>query len=173
MSSPCRRGSSLTQRAYGVAGKAITRTTYTQILDGRAVPASQVQPGDLLFSRGSAFVPEYVSMAIGYGYVVHAPKPGRVVEVTKQSNMGEILVARRIARWNACRCAARSGSGQHFNPLPRYRQAGDATALSFRGDEDHERCETALQRRQPAGDWADDAVQRQPEIDGDAHRELR
>lgn len=48
-------------------------------------------------SRGSAFAPEYVSMAIGYGYVVHAAKPGRVVDVTKQSNMGEILVVRRIA----------------------------------------------------------------------------
>lgn len=86
-----------TQRAYGVAGKEITRTTYTQIHDGRAAPAGQVQPGDLLFSRGSASAPEHVSMAIGYGYVVHARKPGRVVEVTKQSNMGEILVVRRIA----------------------------------------------------------------------------
>ncbi|MFF8610917.1 C40 family peptidase [Streptomyces sp. NPDC015346] len=88
--------SSLTQRAYGVAGKELTRTTYTQIHDGRGVPTSQVQPGDLLFSRGTAAAPEHVSMAIGYGYVVHAPKPGRVVEVTKQANMGEILVVRRI-----------------------------------------------------------------------------
>ncbi|MFD9053012.1 C40 family peptidase [Streptomyces zaomyceticus] len=88
--------SSLTQRAYGVAGKAITRTTYTQIHDGRGVPVDQVHPGDLLFSRGSAAAPEHVSMAIGYGYVVHAPKPGQVVKVAKQTEMGEILVVRRI-----------------------------------------------------------------------------
>ncbi|MFE5482956.1 C40 family peptidase [Streptomyces sp. NPDC056527] len=88
--------SSLTQRAYGVAGREITRTTYTQIHDGRGIPTGQAQPGDLLFSRGTAAAPEHVSMAIGYGYVVHAPKPGRVVEVTKQANMGTILVVRRI-----------------------------------------------------------------------------
>ncbi|MEV8535615.1 NlpC/P60 family protein [Streptomyces sp. NPDC051211] len=88
--------SSLMQRAYGVAGKEITRTTYMQIDDGQGIPTGQVQPGDLLFSRGTAAAPEHVSMAIGYGYVVHAPKPGRVVEVTKQANMGEILVVRRI-----------------------------------------------------------------------------
>ncbi|MFE5614146.1 C40 family peptidase [Streptomyces sp. NPDC056524] len=88
--------SSLTQRAYGVAGKEITRTTYTQINDGRVVPASAIQPGDLLLTVGSASRPEHVAMAIGYGYVVHAPKPGRVVEVAKQTNLGPILLVVRV-----------------------------------------------------------------------------
>ncbi|MGW2016858.1 C40 family peptidase [Streptomyces sp. NPDC001927] len=88
--------SSLTQRAYGVAGKQITRTTYTQIHDGHAVPTSAIQPGDLLFAVGSASRPEHVAMAIGYGYVVHAPKPGRVVEVVKQANLGPILLVVRV-----------------------------------------------------------------------------
>ncbi|MFD9575337.1 C40 family peptidase [Streptomyces sp. NPDC059982] len=88
--------SSLTQRAYGVAGKEITRTTYTQINDGHVVPASAIQPGDLLFAVGSASRPEHVAMAIGYGYVVHAPKPGRVVEVAPQANLGPILLVVRI-----------------------------------------------------------------------------
>ncbi|MFD3728757.1 C40 family peptidase [Streptomyces sp. NPDC058671] len=88
--------SSLMQRAYGVAGKEITRTTYTQIRDGHVVPTSAIQPGDLLFAVGSASRPEHVAMAIGYGYVVHAPKPGRVVEVVKQANLGPILLVVRV-----------------------------------------------------------------------------
>ncbi|GEB57389.1 C40 family peptidase [Streptomyces gardneri] len=88
--------SSLTQRAYGVAGKEITRTTYTQINDGHVVPASAIQPGDLLFAVGSASRPEHVALAIGYGYVVHAPKPGRVVEVAPQANLGPILLVVRV-----------------------------------------------------------------------------
>ncbi|MDX3538841.1 NlpC/P60 family protein [Streptomyces sp. MB09-01] len=88
--------SSLTQRAYGVAGKEITRTTYTQIHDGRAVPVGAIAPGDLLFARGTADAPEHVAMAIGYGYVVHAPRTGRPVSVVQQGELGPILVVRRI-----------------------------------------------------------------------------
>ncbi|MFF8848290.1 C40 family peptidase [Streptomyces sp. NPDC015127] len=68
---------SLTQRAYGVAGIEISRTTYTQINDGRAVPITVLQPGDLVFTEGNAAWPEHVSMAIGDGLVVHAPRRAR------------------------------------------------------------------------------------------------
>ncbi|WP_327388942.1 C40 family peptidase [Streptomyces sp. NBC_01207] len=88
--------SSLTQRSYGVAGREITRTTYTQIHDGRPVPVNDIAPGDLLFARGTADAPEHVAMAIGYGYVVHAPRTGRPVSVVRQSELGPILVVRRI-----------------------------------------------------------------------------
>ncbi|MFD5064809.1 C40 family peptidase [Streptomyces sp. NPDC058394] len=89
--------SSLMQRAYGVAGIEITRTTYTQIHDGRAVSAKALQPGDLVFTNGTASRPEHVAMFIGDGLVVHAPRPGRVVEVAELASHGKILVARRIA----------------------------------------------------------------------------
>ncbi|MFJ8856112.1 C40 family peptidase [Streptomyces sp. NPDC102437] len=89
--------SSLMQRAYGVAGIEITRTTYTQINDGRAVSEDELQPGDLVFTNGTASRPEHVSMVIGDGLVVHAPRPGRVVEVAELATHGTILVARRIA----------------------------------------------------------------------------
>ncbi|MFC0057699.1 C40 family peptidase [Streptomyces actinomycinicus] len=90
--------SSLVQRAYGVAGIQISRTTYTQINEGSAVPAdaSQLQPGDLVFTEGSASRPEHVSMAIGDGLVVQAPRPGRVVDVVKVAENGTILAVRRI-----------------------------------------------------------------------------
>jgi cell wall-associated NlpC family hydrolase len=91
--------SSLMQRAYGVAGIQITRTTYTQIHDGRAVPASanSLQPGDLVFTEGTAARPEHVAMALGDGLLVHAPRPGRDVEVAKVATHGTILVVRRIS----------------------------------------------------------------------------
>lgn len=89
--------SSLMQRAYGVARIEITRTTYTQIHDGRAVSAKALQPGDLVFTNGTACRPEHVAMFIGEGVVVHAPRPGRVVEVAELATHGTILLARRIA----------------------------------------------------------------------------
>lgn len=69
--------------------------TSTQIHYGRAVPANakSLQPGDLVFTEGSAVRPEHVAMAIGDGLLVHAPRPGRVVEVATH---GTILVVRRI-----------------------------------------------------------------------------
>ncbi|MFF3159715.1 C40 family peptidase [Streptomyces sp. NPDC057910] len=87
--------SSLMQRAYGVAGIQLTRTTYTQIDEGRPVPLSAVQPGDLLFSEGSAAQPEHVAMAIGGGLLVQAPRPGRVVEVATIQGR-TILAVRRV-----------------------------------------------------------------------------
>lgn len=91
--------SSLMQRAYGVAGIQITRTTYTQIHDGRAISANadSLQPGDLVFTEGSAARPEHVAMALGDGLLIHAPRPGRVIEVAKVATHGTILVVRRIA----------------------------------------------------------------------------
>ncbi|MBD0742997.1 hypothetical protein BG418_01390 [Streptomyces sp. CBMA152] len=86
--------SSLTQRAYGVAGIQLTRTTYTQVTEGQAVPVSLIQPGDLLFSEGSATHPEHVALAIGDGLLVQAPRPGRVVSISKIEGHG-ILAARR------------------------------------------------------------------------------
>ncbi|MFE0511988.1 C40 family peptidase [Streptomyces sp. NPDC058964] len=90
--------SSPMQRAYGVVGIQITRTTYTQVHDGRPVPANAngVQPGDLVFTEGSAARPEHVAMAIGDGLLVQAPRPGRVVEVAKVATHGTILVVRRM-----------------------------------------------------------------------------
>ncbi|MFC9608005.1 C40 family peptidase [Streptomyces niveus] len=89
--------SSLMQRAYGTAGIEISRTTYTQIHDGHPASAAALRPGDLVFTEGTAARPEHVSMFIGAGLVVHAPRPGRVVEVAPVDDMGQVLLTRRIA----------------------------------------------------------------------------
>ncbi|PJN21407.1 C40 family peptidase [Kitasatospora sp. CB02891] len=89
--------SSLMQMAYKAAGVTLTRTTYTQVGEGTAVSATALQPGDLLFTRGTAAVPEHVGMFIGGGLVLHAPKTGDVVKVsTLASWQPEILAARRV-----------------------------------------------------------------------------
>ncbi|MFB7618107.1 C40 family peptidase [Kitasatospora sp. NPDC056181] len=89
--------SSLMQMAYKASGVTLTRTTYTQVAEGTAVSAGALKPGDLLFTRGTAAVPEHVGMFIGGGLVVHAPRTGDVVKVsTLASWQPEILAARRV-----------------------------------------------------------------------------
>lgn len=55
--------SGLVQWAYNDNGIKISRTTYTQINEGREIDGSQLQPGDLVFSNFSDVnVPEHVFM---------------------------------------------------------------------------------------------------------------
>ncbi|MCC3771532.1 C40 family peptidase [Streptomyces sp. UNOC14_S4] len=89
--------SSLMQMAYHAAGVNISRTTYTQVNEGKAVSVSSLKPGDLLFTRGTAAVPEHVGMYIGSGLIINAPKTGDVVRITTLANWKpQILAARRI-----------------------------------------------------------------------------
>ncbi|MFC8930279.1 C40 family peptidase [Streptomyces albidoflavus] len=90
--------SSLMQRAYGVAGVSLSRTTYTQVNEGKAVRPGAVRAGDLVFSGGgNPASPQHVALALGDGLVVHAPAPGKVIEVTSITSNGDILAVRRIA----------------------------------------------------------------------------
>ncbi|WP_217550055.1 C40 family peptidase [Streptomyces sp. GbtcB6] len=87
--------SSLTQQAYKHAGIQLTRTTYTQINEGKAVSPQHLQPGDLIFSRGSAARPEHVGMYIGSGLAIEAPRTGKPVRITPLADW-DILAARRV-----------------------------------------------------------------------------
>lgn len=87
--------SSLMQQAYAHAGIHLTRTTYTQVGEGKAVSPSQLQPGDLLFSRGSAARPEHVGMYMGEGLVIEAPRTTKPVRITPIKDW-TILAARRV-----------------------------------------------------------------------------
>ncbi|MER0246105.1 C40 family peptidase [Streptomyces sp. HSW2009] len=89
--------SSLMQQAYKAAGISLTRTTYTQVAEGKAVSADALRPGDLLFTRGTAKVPEHVGMFIGQGLIINAPRTGDVVRIaTLASWKSQILAVRRV-----------------------------------------------------------------------------
>jgi cell wall-associated NlpC family hydrolase len=89
--------SSLMQQAYRAAGVTLTRTTYTQVKEGKPVSVDALRPGDLVFTEGTAEVPEHVGMVVGQGLIVHAPRTGDVVRLaTVASWKSQILAARRV-----------------------------------------------------------------------------
>jgi cell wall-associated NlpC family hydrolase len=87
--------SSLTQQAYAHAGITLTRTTYTQINEGKAVSTKALETGDLIFSRSSATRPEHVGMYIGSRLAIEAPRTGKPVRITPLADW-DILAARRV-----------------------------------------------------------------------------
>ncbi|WP_405848537.1 C40 family peptidase [Streptomyces sp. NBC_01518] len=90
--------SSLMQQSYKAAGLTLTRTTYTQVKEGKAVSVNALEPGDLVFTEGTAQIPEHVGMFIGQGLIINAPHTGDVVRIaTLASWKPQILAARRVA----------------------------------------------------------------------------
>ncbi|MFF7647355.1 NlpC/P60 family protein [Streptomyces canus] len=87
--------SSLMQQAYAHVGVTLTRTTYTQVNEGKAVSPAQLEPGDLIFSRGTAARPEHVGMYLGEGLVIEAPRTTKPVRITPIKDW-TILAARRV-----------------------------------------------------------------------------
>ncbi|WP_420036049.1 C40 family peptidase [Streptomyces sp. cg28] len=87
--------SSLMQQAYAHAGVHLTRTTYTQVNEGKAVSAKTLRPGDLIFSRGTAARPEHVGMYMGEGLVIEAPRTSKPVRITPIKDW-DILAVRRV-----------------------------------------------------------------------------
>ncbi|MEU9155444.1 C40 family peptidase [Streptomyces sp. NPDC048417] len=89
--------SSLMQASYKAGGISISRTTYTQVKEGKAVSVDALRPGDLLFTRGTAAVPEHVGMFIGQGLILQAPHTGDVVKISTLADWrADIVAARRI-----------------------------------------------------------------------------
>ena len=83
------------QYVYRHFGVNISRTTFTQINEGRAVSRDQLQPGDLVFF-GSYSDPHHVAMYVGNGCVIHAPHTGDVIKISSLSAFSDFLCARRI-----------------------------------------------------------------------------
>jgi len=92
--------SSLVQQAYRAAGVSLTRTTFTQVDQGTAVPLNALQPGDLVFTAGSdgtAANPGHVGIYMGSGLIINAPHTGAVVSIdTLASWQSQLVAARRV-----------------------------------------------------------------------------
>ena len=76
--------SGLVEWSFAQAGVSMPRVAADQARTGPAVPASQLQPGDLLFYHTDPTDPGYIShvaIYLGNGWMIQAPQPGMDVEV--------------------------------------------------------------------------------------------
>jgi hypothetical protein len=75
--------SGMVQQAYQHFGLSVARTTYDQIGQGKAVGMKDLQPGDMIFfdtDKGTSG-PDHVGIYIGNGQFIHAPRPGKGIEI--------------------------------------------------------------------------------------------
>lgn len=70
--------SGLTMRSFQQAGVSLPHSSRIQINFGKSIPFSSVKPGDLLFFGKPI---SHVSIYMGSGKMVQAPRPGKRVEV--------------------------------------------------------------------------------------------
>ncbi|WP_197675775.1 C40 family peptidase [Micromonospora auratinigra] len=76
--------SGLTQYAYKAAGIYLTHFTGAQWNEGRAVSRDDARPGDLVFFFSDL---HHVGLYLGDGLMIHAPRTGKPVQVTKIAYM--------------------------------------------------------------------------------------
>ncbi|HET6988405.1 MAG TPA: NlpC/P60 family protein [Kribbella sp.] len=70
--------------AWGKAGVSLSHSSKAQASEGRRVSKSQLMPGDLVFYYSPI---SHVAMYIGNGRIVHAPRPGKSVEIAPMDEM--------------------------------------------------------------------------------------
>ena len=83
--------SGLVMMAYRAAGVDIARTSQDQWATGVQVPASQVEPGDLVFfagSDGTVTSPGHVGLVIGNGKMVEAYATGFPIRISTYGKPG-------------------------------------------------------------------------------------
>ncbi|AUG87530.1 minor tail protein [Streptomyces phage ToriToki] len=80
--------SGLVQQVYKNFGINVSRTTYSQIGEGKAVGMNELQAGDMVFfdTDPGTGGPDHVGIYLGGGKMIHAPRPGKGVEVTDITN---------------------------------------------------------------------------------------
>lgn len=88
--------SGLTMRSFAQAGVSLPHSSRVQVRYGKSISYSSVKPGDLLFFGKPI---SHVSIYMGNGKMVQAPRPGKKVEVvpfTKKFGAKPFVGARRL-----------------------------------------------------------------------------
>jgi peptidoglycan DL-endopeptidase CwlO len=91
--------SGLVQWSFAQAGITMPRVAADQARAGLAVPATQLQPGDLLFYHTDPTDPGYIShvaIYLGNGWMIQAPQPGMDVEIVPASFGSQFAGAIRV-----------------------------------------------------------------------------
>lgn len=80
--------SGLVQQIYKHYGINLPRTTYDMIGEGQAVSIKGLRPGDLVFFDTNKNVKgaDHVGIYLGNGKMIHAPRPGKGVEVVSMTS---------------------------------------------------------------------------------------
>ena len=87
--------SGFVQYVYSKCGISLSRTTYTQCVEGTYVSKESLQPGDLVFF-GSAAAPNHVGIYVGNNTYIHAPRTGDVVKYASLEYRKDFCYGRRI-----------------------------------------------------------------------------
>ncbi|MFH7324727.1 NlpC/P60 family protein [Aeromicrobium sp. JJY06] len=74
--------SGLVQKAYAAAGVSLPRVVGPQMSAGRKISAGELAPGDLVAYPSMS----HIGIYLGDGKVIHAPRPGKSVEITSLSS---------------------------------------------------------------------------------------
>jgi len=101
--------SGLVQWSFAQAGVRMPRVAADQARTGPAVPASQLEPGDLLFYHTDPTAPGYIShvaIYLGGGWMIQAPQPGLRVEVVPANFGSQFAGAIRVYPQIAAEVAA-------------------------------------------------------------------
>lgn len=73
----------------------LSRTTYTQCLEGELVSFDDLHPGDLLFFNNNGDV-HHVALYLGDGFYIHAPQTGQPVQVTSMEEYAPSFAKRIV-----------------------------------------------------------------------------
>lgn len=91
--------SSLVQLVYRNFGLNVSRTTFTQVGEGKPVKLNELQVGDMVFFDNTTKWdgPDHVAFYIGDGKILHAPRPGSSVKIDTLSSQEGFIGGRRIS----------------------------------------------------------------------------